>query len=91
MCCKAVPAPKVIPYALTQPFVNELHRRGCAVQVVSLYEKEINPVLLAAIVKKITDFGCIYDDDLVPLFDDVLKSDLLVLATPIYSWYCTLL
>lgn len=27
-------------------------------------------------------------DDLAPIADEVLHSDLLILATPIYSWYC---
>lgn len=28
-------------------------------------------------------------DDVPAIFDQVLAADLLVLATPIYSWYCT--
>ena len=34
-------------------------------------------------------FGCAQKDDVQEIFDQVLASDLLVLATPIYSWYCT--
>ena len=34
-------------------------------------------------------FGCPQADDVPDLFDRVLGSGLLVLATPIYSWYCT--
>lgn len=32
---------------------------------------------------------CRFRDDVPPLAEEVLQSDLLVLATPIYSWYCT--
>ena len=34
-------------------------------------------------------FGCPQEDDMQEIFDSVLACDLLVLATPIYSWYCT--
>ena len=36
-----------------------------------------------------TVFGCPQQDDMQTTFDRVLACDLLVLATPIYSWYCT--
>ena len=34
-------------------------------------------------------FGCAIQDDMQEIFDRVLSCELLVLATPIYSWYCT--
>lgn len=36
-----------------------------------------------------TIFGCVHNDDMQKIFDAVLATDVLVLATPIYSWYCT--
>ena len=36
-----------------------------------------------------TAFGCAQRDDVPTIFDKVLACDLIVLATPIYSWYCT--
>lgn len=33
--------------------------------------------------------ACVIDDDMQPIFRSVLASDLVLLATPIYSWYCT--
>ena len=30
-----------------------------------------------------------YPDDIYPIFDEVLAADMLILATPIYCWYCT--
>ena len=32
---------------------------------------------------------CRLQDDVPALAEEILESDLLVLATPIYSWYCT--
>ena len=34
-------------------------------------------------------FGCSRQDDLQEVFDGLLAADLIVIATPIYSWYCT--
>lgn len=33
--------------------------------------------------------ACVIDDDMQPIFRSVLESELVLLATPIYSWYCT--
>ena len=33
-------------------------------------------------------FGCSRQDDLQEVFDGLLAADLIVIATPIYSWYC---
>lgn len=34
-------------------------------------------------------FGCVIDDDMSRVFDAALQSDVILFATPIYSWYCT--
>ena len=36
-----------------------------------------------------TIFGCPQDDDMQQIFDAALEADLIVAASPIYSWYCT--
>lgn len=33
--------------------------------------------------------ACVLRDDMQPIFESVLSADLLLLASPIYSWYCT--
>ena len=33
--------------------------------------------------------GCVIEDDMQAIFESVLRADQIVLATPIYSWYCT--
>lgn len=35
------------------------------------------------------DGGCTKQDDLLEIFNSILLSDAIILATPIYSWYCT--
>ena len=75
---------------LVRPFVEELERQGCACSVTWLYDKTVQPCLACRTCQKDwSKFGCAIHDDMQEIFDCVLDSDLLVLATPIYSWYCT--
>ena len=59
-------------------------------EIVCLYEKEIRPCIACRTCQKDWEgFGCVQEDDGNELFEKVLGCDLLVLATPIYAWYCT--
>jgi len=76
--------------ALLYPFCDELSAAGADVETVWLYEKEIRPCIACrACQKDWSGFGCAQKDDAAELFEKVLRCDLLVLATPIYSFYCT--
>jgi len=76
--------------ALVRPFAAELGRDGCACEKVWLYDKKIEPCRACRTCQKDwTKFGCSIQDDVQDLFGRILACDLLVLATPIYSWYCT--
>lgn len=76
--------------ALLEPFCDTLCSGGAEVETVRLYEKNIQPCAACrACQKNWTDFGCSQSDDGQELFEKVLACDLLVLATPIYAWYCT--
>ena len=76
--------------ALLKPFCEELEQSGANVELIWLYDQEIKPCVACRNCQKDwTVFGCSRADDGQKLFDQVLASDLLVLATPIYAWYCT--
>jgi len=76
--------------ALMNPFADELIAAGAEVETVWLYDRDIRPCLgCRACQRDWTAFSCIQQDDVPGLAETVLESDLLVLATPIYSWYCT--
>lgn len=76
--------------ALLEPFCEELQKHGGEVETVWLYERDIRPCIACrACQRDWTVFGCSREDDGQALFDLVLGSDLILLATPIYSWYCT--
>lgn len=76
--------------ALLKPFIEELKTYGVEHELIWLYGKNIEPCVACRTCQ--TDwsiFGCKYNDDMQDIFDKVLACDMLVFATPIYSWYCT--
>lgn len=76
--------------ALLDPFCEELERGGAEVEIHWLYDMEIRPCLACrACQRDWSVFGCSQKDDAQLLFDHLLAADLIVFATPIYSWYCT--
>ena len=76
--------------ALLAPFCEELQVAGAEVETVWLYDRDIRPcVACRACQKDWTVFGCAQQDDVPAISDTILASSLIVLATPIYSWYCT--
>jgi len=76
--------------ALLEPFCEELRTGGAEVERVFLHDKDIQPcVACRQCQRDWTMFGCSRQDDLQEVFDGLLAADLIVIATPIYSWYCT--
>ena len=76
--------------ALLVPFRDELEKLGCSVSTHWLYDLDIRPCTACRTCQKDwSGMHCRFRDDVPPLAEEVLQSDLLVLATPIYSWYCT--
>ncbi|WP_027398905.1 flavodoxin family protein [Anaerovorax odorimutans] len=73
-----------------EPFMNELSACGVESTFFRLYDKNILPcVACRECQRDWSKFGCHRDDDVQEIFDTILASDMIVLATPIYSWYCT--
>ncbi|MDR1685606.1 MAG: flavodoxin family protein [Desulfovibrio sp.] len=76
--------------SLLRPFSETLERRGAAVELIRLHERTIKPCIACRTCQNVRDaFGCPFDDDMQSVFLSVLAADCLVLATPVYSWYCT--
>mgnify|MGYP002407620990 CR=1 FL=1 len=76
--------------SLLKPFIAELENQGEEVSCTWLYDKEIGPCQACRNCQnEWSGFGCIQDDDMQEIFDTVYNSDFIILATPIYSWYCT--
>ena len=76
--------------ALLKPFCEELERAGAELRTVWLYDQDIRPCRACRRCQEDwTAFHCAISDDAAEIFDAALAADLLVLATPIYAWYCT--
>ena len=76
--------------ALRIPLQEELERLGHQVSCLWLYDLEIQPCVACRTCQE--EFGemhCAIRDDVPGVAQVILDSDLIVLATPIYSWYCT--
>ena len=75
---------------LVRPFLEEWLRQGYACRTIWLYDKNLQPCRACRVCQRDWSvFGCAIRDDMQEIFDCVRASDWLVLATPIYSWYCT--
>lgn len=76
--------------ALTAPIVKELENAGSEIEFVHLYDQEIKPCIACRKCQEsFESFGCPVRDDMQEIFDKIIQCDCIILATPIYSWYCT--
>lgn len=76
--------------ALLGTWLEAWHQAGHEARVFSLYDMDIKPCSACRGCQN--DWqrpACVVQDDMQPIFGSVLQSDLLLLATPIYSWFCT--
>lgn len=72
---------------LCKPFLEELKEQGADVRYVTLADKNINPCRGCYACQEVNgEYGCSQKDDM-PVAD-ILWADVIVLATPIYAWYC---
>ena len=72
---------------LCKPFMEELKDKGAAVRYVTLADKDIKPCKGCYACQEVDgSYGCCQHDEM-PV-EDILWADLIVLATPIYAWYC---
>jgi len=75
---------------LCKPFITELEKNNGEVSYITLTDKNISPCKGCYKCQDIGgEYGCIQHDDAYPIMDEIIAADCLVLATPIYSWYCT--
>ena len=76
--------------ALARVYADGLIDEGFEVSFVSLREKNIRACVGCDVCHGVLDsFGCALDDDMHEIAGGILSSDLVVLASPIYTWMPT--
>lgn len=75
---------------LTKPFIEELKNGGAEVEYIELKDKNIAPCKGCYACQQVAgEYGCAIKDDMYEIVDEIVKADIIILATPIYSFYCT--
>lgn len=75
---------------LLKPFMEELRNMGAEVEYITTDDKKIHSCKACYHCQNELDtFGCVQQDDMEYISSKIIESDILVLATPIYAWYCT--
>lgn len=75
---------------LCKYFIDELRVQKTEVKYIELEKMTVNPCRECYICQDVAgEYGCAQKDDMVEIANEILWADLIVLATPIFSWYCT--
>jgi len=75
---------------LLKPFISELEQNKTEVTYITLQDKNIQPCKGCYSCQNVNEaYGCIQQDDVAEIMDSIIACDCLILATPIYTWYCT--
>ena len=75
---------------LCKPFIDELRLHNAEVQYITLSDKNISPCFGCYHCQDAADkYGCIQKDDMQAIVEMILWADILVFATPIYTWQAT--
>lgn len=74
---------------LCKPFIETLEENGAEVRYVPLAQKKINGCLGCYACQNVSgEYGCVQHDDMAGIVAGIQWADCIVLATPIYAWYC---
>jgi len=77
-------------WQITEPFIQEAEALGADVRTHFLYDKDITGCTSCRGCQENWDEpACVIKDDMTAIFDDAVWADMIVLSTPIYSWFCT--
>lgn len=76
--------------SLLTPFKERMEESGHTCTQLDLYDMDLLPCMACRECQQDwTAPGCIRNDDMDAVFSTVLESDMILLASPIYAWYCT--
>ena len=65
----------------------QLRKKGHQVSTIYLHGKNLNGCMgCLACKKKPDEIGCVQKDDVLPILEEMLKSDAIVFSSPLYFW-----
>lgn len=75
---------------LCKPFLARLEELGAEVEYMKLVTMDVNPCIGCYTCQDVSgSYGCVQDDDdMADIVRAIQAADCVVLATPIYAWYC---
>ncbi len=89
-CLKGSPRKNGNTNTLTAVVTERLREAGVGIDEFSLYDMNIQGCRACRWCQKDwTKISCIMNDDMQQIYDSITNSDLVLLSTPIYCWYCT--
>ena len=75
---------------LCKPFRKELEEQGAEVKYMELENMDIGACKGCYACQKVAEaYGCVQKDDMYAVVEAIVWADVIILATPIYAWYCT--
>ena len=74
---------------LCKPFMEELRENDAEIRYVTLADKKIGGCLGCYHCQNVEGkYGCVQRDDMDQVVDGIIWADVIILACPIYSFYC---
>lgn len=74
---------------LLKPLMLELENNNCEVVYITLTDKNIKPCTGCCACQHVEGaYGCVEADDVAEIMGEILASECVVFATPIYTWFC---
>jgi len=75
---------------LCRHFMEELTAQNAEIRYIELEPMTINPCRECYVCQNVAgEYGCAQKDDMTQIAAEILWADQIVLATPIFAWYCT--
>lgn len=74
---------------LCKPVMAEMESCGAAVRYMTLADRDIRPCRGCYACQQVSGaYGCVQKDDMEDVVAQIRWADCIILATPIYAWYC---
>lgn len=74
---------------LCRPFIEALREFGAHVRYITVADKNLAPCKGCRACQQVSGiYGCVQNDEMTKIVEDIIWADCIVLATPLYIWNC---